>query len=292
MLTGPIVEADDRLHPLRNTDNQHHQKHPDAGDDTVGPQSQVAAILFQGVVLDNDNQAARQLHGERRNTDRQDIPYHMAFQFESTFMETDNAVFLNKMVHDEQGTEQHGDDRCNSRSPDTHIQPEYKDRVEYHVGYRSDQHGKHGLLRIAGCTHDSVETKAERSQDRSGDHNIQVVFGIRNRLFASAKGQQEVFHPDHTGDDRDDRNNECQRKGISQDLFRHLVRFPPQMDGDTGSRTCPHQHAECLQEEQDREGQRQSGNSQRTDSLTDKDTVHNIIQSIYHRPDHRRDSIL
>ena len=64
------------------------------------------------------------------------------------------------------------------------------------------------------------------------------------------------------------------------------------MDGDTGSRTCPHQHAECLQEEQDREGQRQSGNSQRTDSLTDKDTVYNIIQSIYHRPDHRRDSIL
>ncbi len=50
MLTGPVVEADDRLHPLPNTDNQHHQKHPDAGDDTVA-QSQVAAILFQGVVL-------------------------------------------------------------------------------------------------------------------------------------------------------------------------------------------------------------------------------------------------
>ena len=74
-------------------------------------------------------------------------------------METDNTVFLDKMVHHEKSTEQHREDRRNGSSFNSHIQPEDKNRIEYHIGYRSDQHGEHRLLRITGSPHNRVEAK-------------------------------------------------------------------------------------------------------------------------------------
>lgn len=40
MLSGTVIEPDDRLHPLRDTDNKHHQQHADTGNDAVGSQRQ------------------------------------------------------------------------------------------------------------------------------------------------------------------------------------------------------------------------------------------------------------
>lgn len=59
MLSGTVIEPDDRLHPLRDTDNKHHQQHADTGNDAVGSQRQVAPVHLQGIVLDNDDQATR-----------------------------------------------------------------------------------------------------------------------------------------------------------------------------------------------------------------------------------------
>ena len=72
----------------------------------------------------------------------------MLFQLERPFMETDDTVFLDKMVHDKKSTEQHRDDRRNGSPLNPHIQPENENRIKYHIGYRPDQHGKHCFLRI------------------------------------------------------------------------------------------------------------------------------------------------
>jgi len=146
-------------------------------------------MLFECIVLDHHHQTSRQLHGKRRNTDRQDIPYHMLFQLERPFMETDDTVFLDKMVHDKKSTEQHRDDRRNGSPLNPHIQPENENRIKYHIGYRPDQHGKHCFLRIAGSTHDSVEAKTEGGQERPRNHDIQIVLCIRDGLFASPESQ-------------------------------------------------------------------------------------------------------
>ena len=113
----------------------------------------------------------------------------MLFQLERPFMETDDTVFLDKMVHDKKSTEQHRDDRRNGSPLNPHIQPENENRIKYHIGYRPDQHGKHCFLRIAGSTHDSVEAKTEGGQERPRNHDIQIVLCIRDGLFASPESQ-------------------------------------------------------------------------------------------------------
>ena len=74
--------------------------------------------------------------------------------------------------------------------------------------------------------------------------------------------------------------------------FRHLILPSSQIDGDTRRSPRPDEHSERLEEQQNRECQRQSCHCQRTDSLTDKDTVDNIIKSIHHCTDHCRHRIM
>ena len=81
-------------------------------------------------------------------------------------------------------------------------------------------------------------------------------------------------------------------KAFPNTLFRHLILPSSQIDGDTCRSPRPDEHSERLEEQQNRECQRQSGHCQRPDSLTDKDTVDNIIKSIHHCTDHCRYRIM
>ena len=148
VMSRSIIEADNRLHPLRDADNQHHDEHRHAGDDAARTDGQVAPVGFECVVHHNIDQTSRQLHGERRNADGQNCPDDAPIQTETTAPEMDETLLAQKMPHHQSRTDRHGDDCGNSRSPDTHIEDKDENRVEDDVHHRPGQHRQHRLLGI------------------------------------------------------------------------------------------------------------------------------------------------
>ena len=75
-------------------------------------------------------------------------------------------------------------------------------------------------------------------------------------------------------------------------MLGRLVRLAPQMDGDPCSRSRTYQHTEGLQEKQDREGKRQARDGHRANTLSNKNTVDNVIKRVDHRTDDSGDGVM
>ena len=121
------------------------------------------------MVHDNDNQTTGHLHGKRRDTDCQDVPDNPSFQAEITRVETDDALPVNKMAHDENSTSEHRKGRRNGGTPDTHIKTEDKHRVENDIEDGAQHHRDHRLLGIARGPHDGVEVERQVGEEIAGD---------------------------------------------------------------------------------------------------------------------------
>ena len=131
------------------------------------------------MVHDNDNQTTGHLHGKRRDTDCQDVPDNPSFQAEITRVETDDALPVNKMAHDENSTSEHRKGRRNGGTPDPHIKTEDKHRIENDIQDGTQHHRDHRLLRITRSTHDRIEVKRQIGEEIGRYHDIKIIHRIR-----------------------------------------------------------------------------------------------------------------
>jgi len=63
------IVACDGLHPLVEPHDDHHEEEGQPVDDTVGPDHQVAAVLFEPLVDEDDDEAGRHVHQKGRHAD-------------------------------------------------------------------------------------------------------------------------------------------------------------------------------------------------------------------------------
>ena len=67
------IVACDGLHPLVEPHDDHHEEEGQPVDDTVGPDHQVAAVLFEPLVDEDDDEAGRHVHQKGRHADGQNL---------------------------------------------------------------------------------------------------------------------------------------------------------------------------------------------------------------------------
>ena len=68
-----VVIARDGLEALADADDDHEEDESQTVGDAVGAHGKVTAILHQGIVHEDGDHTARNLHGERRDADADDI---------------------------------------------------------------------------------------------------------------------------------------------------------------------------------------------------------------------------
>ena len=86
------------LHPLVDAHDDHHEEESQPIDDTVSTDIEIAAVLLESLVDEDDNHARSQVHEEWSQSDSDDVFHQYSPQTVYSFMEMNDFVFLVQQV--------------------------------------------------------------------------------------------------------------------------------------------------------------------------------------------------
>ena len=261
-------------------------------DDAISPHSQVAAVTQQLHVGEHHHEAQRQVHAEGREAEAEDGLHDAGLQAEASPAEAHVAPPPQEVPQHPGRPHGVGHVRGPGRPRDAPAEAEDEQRVEHHVDQRADNHGPHGLARVARGPHDAVEAVAQRREAGKGDDDAHVFLGIADGAFRAAEEGEDVVHERERQPDGRAGDDECEDERMGQDAFRLGVVALAQGDGNAGRRAVAHQHAERGEHVHERKGQRQPRQRQRSHTLPDKDAVHDVEQRHHHRARDGRQGVM
>ena len=144
----PKVISGNRLHSLIQPHHNHHYNENQTVHDAESPDSQVAAILLQPLIDNDNDEAGCQVHQERRHADSKRIEYNLTFQTEYPPVEMQQLVLIAEKLElprQRDDLRHNGSDGSATYAPAETID---KHRVEYGIDNHRGYGGIHRLLRM------------------------------------------------------------------------------------------------------------------------------------------------
>ena len=283
-----VIVADDRLRALVQADNNHDDDHEHGVEDAECAHRKVAAVPQQRVVEQHRHPGGRHLHEERRHADGDDGDDDPLVQPNVFLFQPDGAFGLIEVIHHEDHSHKHGDDRGPGHAGNAHFEHENKYRIQNHVQYCTDQHGVHGLFGISGCTHHAVEAITKAYEHVAGEYDLQILACIGQRIFGCTKRHQDIVEIDVGKPDDENIENEDQQQRVPQDFLGRFFISLAEADGDSAGCAHAHQHPERRYQYGDGKCDGESRNSHRPHSLADENAIDNIVERVDQSTDNCR----
>lgn len=154
------------------------------------------------------------------------------------------------------------------------------------------QHGReHGLARIARGPHDVVESDHDIRDGAAQQDDLHEVAGIRHGRFTGSEEKQNRFQEDERQSPVEHGIDDTENRHIAQDVFGPFLVFLSQADGGECSTSHTHQRTERHQQVHEREGDGQSRDGQCPHTVSDEDTVDDVVERGQRHADDGRDGI-
>lgn len=283
VLSGPIVESDDRLGSVCQAVDRHGDDFPDRIDDRHDTYIEVSAVPGKHCIAHDLNRSVCNGHDESGKAKARDLPDQLSIQLHVFSVQPEQNVISPQEAEDVDRRNALGNDGSCRRTIYTHMKDKNKDRVQDDIQDRTDQHGKHPHLAKSLGIDEVVHAKAHHHKEGSCQIDEQIGLGIRIGLVACAEqvehrphGQIAECHQNHAGDQKE-------RKGVSHDLFRTLHLACSSGDG---TKRCPshtEQIGKCGNHRYHRECQSdpRKGFRGRIGEMTDIDPVYHAVEHVY-----------
>ncbi len=285
------VVAHDRLHPLVEPHDHHHEEHRDAVHIAVGADIEVSAVKAQCAVDEDHDDARTDVHQERRQADRQDAFDDAPFEADGLSGEVDEAFRVDEVSD----LQRHGRSLCNDRRPgrsgDSPAEAEDENPVQDAVQPNGRQHERHGPSRITRCTEHVVESQVDVCDDISRQQNDHIAPGISDGVFAGAEESKDRVEQRQAHEGVEEADQGVENDDVPQDQQSAATVVLPHFDGEEGRRADADQRAECCAEVHERHGDPQSRQGQRTDAVADEDAVHEVVERRGGHGDDRRNRV-
>ena len=94
VLLCTIVVSGNRLHALCDTHDNHYANEHESVHDTIRTDGQVAVILFQPLVDENEDESRCYIHTERRKTDGYHVIHDLALQMLDASAQVEQFVLV------------------------------------------------------------------------------------------------------------------------------------------------------------------------------------------------------
>ena len=190
------VVAHDRLHAHRQSQYNHYVKHQQPVHDAVSTDSHIAAITLQAVVHDDNDDACRYIHQERRHPYGENAADNTFFHLPEARVQAYDACLLQEVAYHPYHADKLRNDRCRCRSADTPVEVEDEDRGENNVAHHRNHRGQHRFLGITRGTHDVVQPYHRICHRRTQQNYLHEVPRIRQRFVAGAEKAQDFVQED------------------------------------------------------------------------------------------------
>ena len=211
---GTIVVAGYWLHALADAHHHHDEEERDAVYNAVGGYRDVATMILQSFVDQDDNQTGTHLNAEWGEADFQDILHDAAFQSIDAFVKMDEVF---RIAHHDPHINQceHLRQDCgDGGSTDAHVEREDEQGVEDGVHDHRGDGGSHGHMWMSGGAQRGVQTKIEMGDHIAQQDDVHVFMGIANGAgTGTEKVEQRV----------DEENAEHSQQHAYNDVERHHV---------------------------------------------------------------------
>ena len=139
---------------------------------------------------------------------------------------------------------------------------------------------------MTGGTEHGVQTEIDMGQDIAVEDDLHIIVRVAERVLTRAECQENRIQPNKPHHHHHRREDDIHHDHIAQYAVRPLVVFLTQVDSQQRRSPDAHQAAEGSADVHEGFGDRQRTQCQRTATVTDIDTVHDVVQrSSRHRND-------
>lgn len=290
----PVVKSDDGLGSVDESKERHYNNGYHAVQDAEGGNSHIAAghgsCGFQALVSvggkapgeNGVHQAVANLHYGRRQSQNVNLTNVGEAQLHVATVDFYRGGLLQEEVGDEQAAYQLGTNGCPGGALDTPVQTHDKYVIQHHVGDRTDNLAEHGGL---GVTHGSdkvVHARSHRLEDCAKQNDAHIAGSHGEGLVASAKEAEQRFHEGFANAKGSYGHDNEQNEGIVQDNGCLFVFLFAKTNGEEGVGAHADDHGHCHDEKSDGEAEGDACDAEASYALTNKETVHYIIQGVHH----------
>ena len=215
----------------------------------------------------------------------------MPSDLENSFLKTNKTFRAGKMVQHPEQSQKLGTDRPQGSSLDSHIQNKNEKCIQHSVDQDGKQRRHHRPLRVTRSPHHLIEPHINMSNEVTIKDYLHIIAGIRQSVRTGPEKIKDRIQKNQAYRHKQKTDHGIQQKyipehrlGTFQILLSHLHRHQCRS-------SYSHQRAESRRQINKRESHGQTGNSQCPHPVSDKNTVHHIIQRSSGHCYDRRDSI-
>lgn len=227
-----IVVSDDRLHTLVESHDNHTEDEGDPVDDAVGADGEVASVLEQLVIDDDDDGASCQVHEAGRESDSEHVGYDSFLEVEDVSL---YSQFLFGSAEDSELPDD-GDELCDYGSDGGTLYATMEDKdedgVEYDIEDDGDDGGVHRFLRVSGGTEYAIESVVEVGEDIGTECDNHVTACEAECLVGSTETTQDRVEEDESDSAYDSTEYDIEHDDIAEHESCGLVVFLSESYGD------------------------------------------------------------
>ena len=282
-----VVEAGDGLHTLTDAQDDT-AEHGGVGDeDAGGGDGFVAAVMLEGVVDEDIDEAGGHVDDAGSGADADDSSHQGPGYAVDATGEDDRTVAAEaEMAHYENHGDGHGDVRGDCGSFYAESEEVDEGGSQEHIQAEADEHGEHGAGGIPGSTHHVVEGEGQvgHQQPREDEHH--EVAGVGDGLLVGAEPLEDGVHENREQSYVEQADCEGQRQGVAEDAPGAVEVSGPEEEAHAGGGAGADKDAKGRGDVHHREGDGQSGDGFGTYHLADDNAVDDVVELHHQHPDH------
>ena len=233
--------------------------------------------MGQTPVKEYSDDTAAQIHQERRHTDAQRLSHNARLEAVCAALEMDKLVGIaeeSQFPNQHQELAQHRCPRSTLYAPLEHI---YKQRSENDIDDDGAYRGIHGIARMTCRTEQRIHAQIQMGHDITQKDNCHKIARIAHRLVACPKEIQNRIDKYQHQETYHDTHDDIQHQDIAQYLLGYIVIPLAQFYRQQRGRTDTDHRTKCRRYLHDRKTQRHTGYGQRSDTLSDKNSIDNMV---------------
>lgn len=287
-----VVVAGDGEHALIESHDDKADEHRQTIDDAVGPHADVAAISVHRTHEQTADERRAGIDEKLRHADDDGFAHDAPIGAKDLGAKADHIAGTREEIdlpHEHRNLR-------DERSPGgaANAPAEVHDEKIGQEGVDGDaaQIGIHGQARTVGAAELGVESVIEVRHDVAPKLDAHVVAGVGERVVARSEETKHGFEKEKQRHAERKSHDDVEDHDIAQDGARGAIVFLPEADAHERGAAHAHHGAESGGECHERIAERQPGDAEGADGLSDEDGVHDVVERGGDHGDDRRHGIL